>query len=35
MAGLFGANWNATRAIPKPVQPPPSDDKDRGPPGGW
>jgi hypothetical protein len=35
MATLFGPNWNATRAIPKPVQPPPSDDKDRGPPGGW
>ena len=35
MASLFGPNWNATRAIPKPVQPPPSDDKDRGPPGGW
>ncbi len=35
MATLFGPNWNATRAIAKPVQPPPSDDKDRGPPGGW
>ena len=35
MAVMFGPNWNATRAIPKPVQPPPSDDKDRGPPGGW
>ena len=35
MGALFGPNWNATRAIPKPVQPPPSDDKDRGPPGGW
>ena len=35
MASLFGPNWNATRPIPKPVQPPPSDDKDRGPPGGW
>jgi len=35
MATMFGPNWNATRAIPKPVQPPPSDDKDRGPPGGW
>ncbi|MGZ3405158.1 MAG: hypothetical protein ACXVAN_01855 [Polyangia bacterium] len=35
MALLFGPNWNATRPIAKPVQPPPSDDKDRGPPGGW
>jgi len=35
MAALFGPNWNTTRAIPKPVQTPPSDDKDRGPPGGW
>ena len=34
MAMIFGANWNAVRAIPKPVQPAPSDDKDRGPPGG-
>ena len=35
MAVLFGPNWNATRPIAKPVQPPSSDDKDRGPPGGW
>lgn len=35
MASLFGPNWNATRPVPKPVQPPRSDDKDRGPPGGW
>ena len=35
MAMLFGPNWNATRPIAKPVQPPSSDDKDRGPPGGW
>ena len=35
MAALFGANWNVTRAVAKPVQPPPSDDKDRGPPGSW
>ncbi len=35
MAQLFGANWNVTRPVPKPVQPPPSDDKDRGPPGGF
>jgi hypothetical protein len=35
MAMLFGPNWNATRAIAKPVQPAPGDDKDRGPPGGW
>lgn len=32
MQGLFGPNWNAQRSIPKPVQPPRSDD-DRGPPG--
>jgi hypothetical protein len=35
MASLFGPNWNTTRPIAKPVQPPASDDKDRGPPGGW
>ena len=35
MAALFGPNWNATRPVPKPVQPPRSDDKDRGPPGGF
>jgi hypothetical protein len=35
MAQLFGPNWNTTRPVPKPVQRPPSDDKDRGPPGGW
>ncbi|MSP60892.1 MAG: hypothetical protein EXR72_11215 [Myxococcales bacterium] len=35
MASMFGERWNATRAVPKPVQPPRSDDKDRGPPGGW
>ena len=35
MAMIFGPNWNATRAISKPVQPPSRDDKDRGPPGGW
>jgi hypothetical protein len=35
MAALFGANWNTTRPVPKPIQRPPSDDKDRGPPGGW
>jgi hypothetical protein len=35
MAAMFGPNWNRTAAIPKPVQPPHTDDKDRGPPGGW
>ncbi|HEX4457266.1 MAG TPA: hypothetical protein VIA18_04810, partial [Polyangia bacterium] len=35
MAALFGPNWNTTRAVPKPIQRPPSDDKDRGPPGGY
>jgi hypothetical protein len=35
MAALFGPNWSTSRPIPKPVQPPPTDDKDRGPPGGW
>ena len=35
MAVLFGPNWNVVRPVPKPVQSPPSDDKDRGPPGGW
>jgi hypothetical protein len=32
---LFGPSWNVSRPVPKPIQPPPSDDKDRGPPGGW
>jgi hypothetical protein len=27
MAGFFGPNWNRTRAVPKPVQPPVSEDK--------
>ena len=31
MAGMFGANWNKTKAVPKPVQPPRSEDKG----GGW
>ncbi len=31
MASMFGANWNKTRAVPKPVQPPRSEDKG----GGW
>ncbi len=35
MAAMFGPDWNRTRAVPKPVQPPRSDDKDRGPPGGF
>jgi hypothetical protein len=35
MAALFGPNWNVVRAVPKPVQPPAGDDKDRGPPGSW
>ncbi len=35
MASLFGPNWNTTRPVPKPIQRPPSDDKDRGPPGGY
>jgi hypothetical protein len=35
MAVLFGPNWNVSRPVAKPVQPAPSDDKDRGPPGGW
>jgi hypothetical protein len=35
MHALFGPNWNRMREVPKPVQPPRSDDKDRGPPGGW
>ncbi|HZS37149.1 MAG TPA: hypothetical protein VFF06_09990 [Polyangia bacterium] len=35
MASLFGPDWNRSRPVPKPVQRPPSDDKDRGPPGGW
>lgn len=33
MVVLFGPNWARTKSIPKPVQPPRSDD-DRGPPGG-
>jgi len=33
---LFGPAWNTSRPVPKPVQPPRTDDgKDRGPPGGW
>jgi hypothetical protein len=35
MQAMFGENWNRFRSVPKPVQPPVSDDKDRGPPGGW
>jgi hypothetical protein len=35
MAALFGPDWNRARAIGKPVQPPRSDDNDRGPPGGF
>ena len=35
MQAIFGPNWNRMRAVQKPVQPPVSDDKDRGPPGGW
>ena len=35
MAQMFGEKWNSARAVPKPVQPPRSDDKDRGPPGGY
>ncbi len=35
MQAMFGANWNKFRPVPKPVQPPRTDDKDRGPPGGW
>ena len=35
MAQLFGDKWNQSKGIPKPVQPPRSDDPDRGPPGGW
>jgi outer membrane biosynthesis protein TonB len=27
LASFFGPNWNRTRAIAKPVQPPPTDDK--------
>ena len=34
MSSLFGSNWSVARPVPKPVQPPRSDDKDRGPPGG-
>lgn len=35
MEAMFGPQWNRTRAVPKPIQAPPADDKDRGPPGGW
>lgn len=35
MASLFGANWNRTRAIAPPVQPPRSDDGGRGPGGAF
>jgi hypothetical protein len=35
MASLFGANWNRTRAIAPPVQPPRSDDNGRGPGGAF
>jgi len=31
MSRLFGANWNKARAIPKPVQPPHSDDSGKPP----
>jgi hypothetical protein len=31
LASIFGANWNRMKPIPKPVQPPRSDDKG----GGW
>ncbi len=35
MASLFGPNWNRAPPATKPiVQPPRSDDDDRGPPGG-
>jgi hypothetical protein len=27
MAAFFGPNWNVTRAVAKPVQPPPTEDK--------
>ncbi len=35
MSSIFGANWNRTRAIPPPVQPPRSDDGGRGPGGAF
>ncbi|HEX2574392.1 MAG TPA: hypothetical protein VH877_32890 [Polyangia bacterium] len=35
MTLFFGPNWNRTRAIPKPVQPPRSDDGGRGPHGAF
>ena len=35
MANFFGPNWNRTKAIPKPVQPPRSDDGGRGPGGAF
>lgn len=35
MASIFGPNWNRTRAIAPPVQPPRSDDSGRGPGGAF
>jgi hypothetical protein len=35
MAIFFGPNWNRSRPIPKPVQPPRSDDGGRGPHGAF
>lgn len=35
MESLFGANWNRSRPIPPPVQPPRSDDGGRGPGGAF
>jgi hypothetical protein len=35
MASVFGPNWNRTRAIAPPVQPPRSDDSGRGPGGAF
>jgi hypothetical protein len=35
MSSIFGANWNRTRAISPPVQPPRSDDNGRGPGGAF
>lgn len=35
MASLFGANWNRSRPIAPPVQPPRSDDGGRGPGGAF
>lgn len=35
MVILFGANWNRSRPIPPPVQPPRSDDGGRGPGGAF